>query len=136
MSLLFSKCLILRLYYKDQWPLFVHFEFTKDENKKDETVQDAAGKKKVDSDSDEEEQDNLLKEKGISNKKKKVLFLFDCSMFFASSVLHLVEYSFLKIMPSFPQITCFLLNFFQLQRRMKIAELKQICRRPDVVEVW
>lgn len=25
--------------------------------------------------------------------------------------------------------------FFQLQRRMKIAELKQICSRPDVVEV-
>lgn len=25
--------------------------------------------------------------------------------------------------------------FFQLQRRMKIAELKQICLRPDVVEV-
>ena len=24
---------------------------------------------------------------------------------------------------------------FQLQRRMKIAELKQICLRPDVVEV-
>lgn len=24
---------------------------------------------------------------------------------------------------------------FQLQRRMKIAELKQICSRPDVVEV-
>ena len=30
---------------------------------------------------------------------------------------------------------CFWFVLFQLQRRMKIAELKQICARPDVVEV-
>ncbi|KAJ4843780.1 Splicing factor 3B subunit 2 [Turnera subulata] len=67
-----------------------------EENKEtDESAQDAdLKKKKAGSDSEDEEQDNLQKEKGISNKKKK------------------------------------------LQRRMKIAELKQICSRPDVVEVW
>lgn len=45
-------------------------------DKKDETDQDAAGKKMADSDSDsdEEEHDNQQKEKGISNKKKKVVF--------------------------------------------------------------
>uniref|UniRef100_A0A803LLD4 PSP proline-rich domain-containing protein n=1 Tax=Chenopodium quinoa TaxID=63459 RepID=A0A803LLD4_CHEQI len=79
--------------------VFEKFSFKEPEGdeadeKKDEIDQDAAAKKKADSDSDEEDQDNQLKEKGISNKKKK------------------------------------------LQRRMKIAELKQICRRPDVVEIW
>ncbi|XP_055827192.1 uncharacterized protein LOC129895492 [Solanum dulcamara] len=66
---------------------------SEESDKKDETAADAALKKKDDSDS-EEEQDAQPKEKGISNKKKK------------------------------------------LQRRMNIAELKQICTRPDVVEVW
>ncbi|KAA0049983.1 splicing factor 3B subunit 2 [Cucumis melo var. makuwa] len=60
---------------------------------KDESAQNATSKKS-DSDSDDEELDNQQKEKGLSNKKKK------------------------------------------LQRRMKIAELKQICSRPDVVEIW
>ncbi|XP_020571881.1 splicing factor 3B subunit 2 [Phalaenopsis equestris] len=62
------------------------------DEKKDELAANAEAKKK-DSDS-EDEPDTLLKEKGISNKKKK------------------------------------------LQKRMKIADLKQICTRPDVVEVW
>lgn len=65
--------------------------------KKDENMkQDAPEKvRNADSDDDEEdEQDAKLKEKGLSNKKKK------------------------------------------LQRRMKIAELKQQCSKPDVVEVW
>ncbi|KAH0763498.1 hypothetical protein KY290_019571 [Solanum tuberosum] len=78
--------------------VFEKFSFTaatgsEENDKKDETGADAALKKKDDSDS-EEEQDALPREKGISNKKKK------------------------------------------LQRRMNIAELKQICTRPDVVEVW
>ncbi|CAI9087515.1 OLC1v1021596C1 [Oldenlandia corymbosa var. corymbosa] len=78
--------------------IFEKFSFkdstgSEENEKKEETEQDAA-KKKIDSDSDEDEQDPQEKEKGISNKKKK------------------------------------------LQRRMKIAELKQICPRPDVVEVW
>ncbi|KAI5590756.1 hypothetical protein Peur_053495 [Populus x canadensis] len=67
---------------------------SEENDKKDESVQNAEAKKKADSDSDEEEQENEQKEKGVSNKKKK------------------------------------------LQRRMKIANLKQICSRPDVVEVW
>ncbi|KAK4368366.1 hypothetical protein RND71_012158 [Anisodus tanguticus] len=66
---------------------------SEENDKKGETAADAALKKTADSDS-EEEQDAQPKEKGISNKKKK------------------------------------------LQRRMKIAELKQICTKPDVVEVW
>ncbi|XP_015071311.1 splicing factor 3B subunit 2-like [Solanum pennellii] len=78
--------------------VFEKFSFTaatgsEENDKKDETAADAALKKKDDSDS-EEEQDAQPREKGISNKKKK------------------------------------------LQRRMNIAELKQICTRPDVVEVW
>ncbi|KAK6793302.1 hypothetical protein RDI58_006755 [Solanum bulbocastanum] len=78
--------------------VFEKFSFTaatgsEENDKKDETATDAALKKKDDSDS-EEEQDAQPREKGISNKKKK------------------------------------------LQRRMNIAELKQICTRPDVVEVW
>jgi splicing factor 3B subunit 2 len=58
--------------------------------------ENAVTKKKAgsDSDSDDEENENDLKDKGVSNKKKK------------------------------------------LQRRMKIAELKQVSSRPDVVEVW
>ncbi|KAG6778712.1 hypothetical protein POTOM_015056 [Populus tomentosa] len=67
---------------------------SEENDKKDESVQNAEAKKKADSDSEEEEQENEQKEKGVSNKKKK------------------------------------------LQRRMKIANLKQICSRPDVVEVW
>nr|XP_027111743.1 splicing factor 3B subunit 2-like [Coffea arabica] len=67
---------------------------SEENDKKDETAPDATSNKKVDSDSDGEEQDPQQKEKGLSNKKKK------------------------------------------LQRRMKIAELKQISSRPDVVEVW
>ncbi|XP_022996847.1 splicing factor 3B subunit 2-like [Cucurbita maxima] len=66
---------------------------TEENENKDESAQNAASKKS-DSDSDDEELDNQQKEKGLSNKKKK------------------------------------------LQRRMKIAELKQICLRPDVVEIW
>lgn len=52
-------------------------------DKKDETDQDAAGKKMADSDSDsdEEEHDNQQKEKGISNKKKKVVFEWKVSLF-------------------------------------------------------
>ncbi|KAK4271503.1 hypothetical protein QN277_020191 [Acacia crassicarpa] len=79
--------------------IFEKFSFTdvtgtEDNDKKDESAENAATTKMADSDSEEEENDNEQKEKGISNKKKK------------------------------------------LQRRMKIAELKQICSRPDVVEVW
>ncbi|CAN4092019.1 unnamed protein product [Withania somnifera] len=77
--------------------VFEKFSFTattgsEENEKKDETVADTALKKKDDSDSEEEQ--DAPREKGISNKKKK------------------------------------------LQRRMKIAELKQICTKPDVVEVW
>ncbi|KAL5162811.1 Splicing factor 3B subunit 2 [Glycine soja] len=64
-----------------------------DNDKRDQSVENATTNKKADSDSEEEENVNEQKEKGISNKKKK------------------------------------------LQRRMKIAELKQIFSRPDVVEV-
>ncbi|KAF2305142.1 hypothetical protein GH714_002036 [Hevea brasiliensis] len=79
--------------------IFERFNFheiagSEENDKKDESAQNADSKKKVDSDSEEEEQDYTQKEKGVSNKKKKLL------------------------------------------RRMKIAELKQICSRPDVVEVW
>ncbi|XP_062013244.1 uncharacterized protein LOC133729697 [Rosa rugosa] len=66
---------------------------------------EGASKKKADSDSEE---DNNLKEKGVSNKKKEGF----CSFLF-------------RLMPMW--------SFFQLQRRMKIAELKRL---PDVVEVW
>jgi splicing factor 3B subunit 2 len=38
----------------------------------DEAAQNAAASKKTDSDSDEDEQDNPQREKGVSNKKKKV----------------------------------------------------------------
>ncbi|WZZ09285.1 hypothetical protein YC2023_095206 [Brassica napus] len=66
-----------------------------DDAKKDESEENKDVKKKVNSDSeDEEDQGNEQKEKGISNKQKK------------------------------------------LERRMKIAELKQVSARPDVVEVW
>ncbi|PRQ28840.1 hypothetical protein RchiOBHm_Chr5g0007351 [Rosa chinensis] len=64
---------------------------------------EGASKKKADSDSEE---DNNLKEKGVSNKKKEGF----CSFLF-------------RLMPMW--------SFFQLQRRMKIAELKKLC---DVVE--
>ncbi|KAJ6738129.1 SPLICING FACTOR 3B [Salix koriyanagi] len=79
--------------------IFEKFNFlqsagSEENDKKDESVQNAEAKKKADSDSDSEDQENEQKEKGVSNKKKK------------------------------------------LQRRMKIANLKQICNRPDVVEVW
>ncbi|KAH1242942.1 Splicing factor 3B subunit 2 [Glycine max] len=65
-----------------------------DNDKRDQSVENATTNKKADSDSEEEENVNEQKEKGISNKKKK------------------------------------------LQRQMKIAELKQIFSRPDVVEMW
>ncbi|KAG5023318.1 hypothetical protein JHK85_019660 [Glycine max] len=65
-----------------------------DNDKRDQSVENATTNKKADSDSEEEENVNEQKEKGISNKKKK------------------------------------------LQRQMKIAELKQIFSRPDVVELW
>ncbi|KAF2303373.1 hypothetical protein GH714_017534 [Hevea brasiliensis] len=79
--------------------IFEKFNFheiagSEENDKKDESAQNADSKKKVVSDSEEEEEDTTQKEKGLSNKKKKLL------------------------------------------RRMKIAELKQICSRPDVVEVW
>ncbi|KAJ6728622.1 SPLICING FACTOR 3B SUBUNIT 2-LIKE, partial [Salix koriyanagi] len=79
--------------------IFEKFNFlqsagSEENDKKDESIQNADAKKKTDSDSDSDEEDNEQKEKGVSNKKKK------------------------------------------LQRRMKIADLKQICSRPDVVEVW
>ncbi|WJX22269.1 hypothetical protein P8452_11590 [Trifolium repens] len=81
--------------------IFEKFSFTdvaasEETEKKDEVAEDAVTKKKAgsDSDSDDEENENDLKDKGVSNKKKK------------------------------------------LQRRMKIAELKQVSSRPDVVEVW
>uniref|UniRef100_A0A6M2EY29 DUF382 domain-containing protein n=1 Tax=Populus davidiana TaxID=266767 RepID=A0A6M2EY29_9ROSI len=73
---------------------FLQSAGSEENDKKDESIQNADAKKKTDSDSEEEEEDNEQKEKGVSNKKKK------------------------------------------LQRRMKIADLKQICSRPDVVEVW
>ncbi|XP_009593588.1 uncharacterized protein LOC107785564 [Nicotiana tabacum] len=72
---------------------FVDATGSEENDKMDESAADAALKKNPYSDS-EEEQDAQPKEKGISNKKKK------------------------------------------LQRRMKIAELKQVSTRPDVVEVW
>ncbi|CAE6184286.1 unnamed protein product [Arabidopsis arenosa] len=81
--------------------IFEKFNFrepvtSEEDGKKDESEEKEDVKKKVNSDidSDDDEQDNQNKEKGISNKKKK------------------------------------------LQRRMKIAELKQVSARPDVVEVW
>ncbi|RZC03678.1 Splicing factor 3B subunit 2 isoform B [Glycine soja] len=66
--------------------------YNQDNDKRDQSVENATTNKKADSDSEEEENVNEQKEKGISNKKKK------------------------------------------LQRQMKIAELKQIFSRPDVVE--
>ncbi|WZZ25157.1 hypothetical protein YC2023_008558 [Brassica napus] len=65
-----------------------------DDAEKDESEENNDVRKKVnsDSDADEEDQGNEQKEKGISNKQKK------------------------------------------LERRMKIAELKQVSARPDVVE--
>lgn len=51
-------------------------------DKKDDTAADAALKKKDDSDS-EEEQDAQPKEKGISNKKKKVNFNFYFAVMFS-----------------------------------------------------
>ncbi|XP_027191854.1 uncharacterized protein [Cicer arietinum] len=79
--------------------IFEKFSFTEvtdseDNDKKDELAENVIAKKKTDSDSEEEENDTDQREKGVSNKKKK------------------------------------------LQRRMKIAELKQVSSRPDVVEVW
>uniref|UniRef100_I1KLH4 PSP proline-rich domain-containing protein n=1 Tax=Glycine max TaxID=3847 RepID=I1KLH4_SOYBN len=68
--------------------------YNQDNDKRDQSVENATTNKKADSDSEEEENVNEQKEKGISNKKKK------------------------------------------LQRQMKIAELKQIFSRPDVVELW
>uniref|UniRef100_A0A7N2LRF0 Uncharacterized protein n=1 Tax=Quercus lobata TaxID=97700 RepID=A0A7N2LRF0_QUELO len=72
--------------------LLLRLEESSDNDNKDESAENAASTKKADSDSEEEEQDNPQKEKGVSNKKKK------------------------------------------LQRWMQIAELKQICSGPDVVE--
>ena len=43
-----------------------------DNDNKDELAENVASTKKVDSNSEEEEQDNPQKEKGVSNKKKKV----------------------------------------------------------------
>lgn len=91
------------------------------EDNKDESAQNAASNKKSDSDSEEEEQNNQLKDKGVSNKKKKVLMTVNDFSMIIYFVIYLfsVDFSFI----------------FQLQRRMKIAELKQISSRPDVVEV-
>ncbi|CAN7071062.1 unnamed protein product [Brassica oleracea var. botrytis] len=81
--------------------IFEKFNFrepvaSEDDAEKDESEENNDVRKKVnsDSDADEEDQGNEQKEKGISNKQKK------------------------------------------LERRMKIAELKQVSARPDVVEVW
>lgn len=100
------------------------FQICQEDDKKDVPAADAASKKKADSDSDEEEQDNQQKEKsGISNKKKKVITQYYCFCYCSLVVvLLLVGKTNLNLL-------------FQLQRRMKIAELKQICFRPDVVEV-
>lgn len=112
-----------------------HFNFQ--ETKKDETIPDAAANKKADSDSDDEEQEAQQKEKGgVSNKKKKVLL--HSTIFNITPVLvHDDNDDFVLLF-----LFCLFLGIlrlkdciFQLQRRMKIAELKQICSRPDVVEV-
>lgn len=56
-------------------PNFFSFETPQENEKKDETAVDGSSKKKADSDSEDDEQDDAqLKEKGISNKKKKVRF--------------------------------------------------------------
>lgn len=94
-------------------------------DKKEESDANAVLKKKDDSDSEEEEQDNQQKEKGISNKKKKVRFVISIQF----SILAVIITSTLWIM------TEVMFMVFQLHRRMKIAELKQISTRPDVVEV-
>lgn len=56
------------------WPDALHL-LSIQEDKKDESAQNAASNKKADSDSEEEEQDNQQKDKGMSNKKKKVLMI-------------------------------------------------------------
>lgn len=96
-----------------------------EEDAKKEEASDAA-KNKDDSDSDEEEQEGQQKKDGaVSNKKRKVRKQF--SLFF------LFKFSF-GLLRDFLLISKFS-YFLQLQRRMKIAELKQICSKPDVVEV-
>lgn len=52
--------------------LCIIFQLFQENDKKDEAEAEAALKKKADSDSEEEELDTQQKEKGISNKKKKV----------------------------------------------------------------
>lgn len=69
--LVFSPCCTELLLYIDFYLL------TQDNDKMDESAKDADAKKKTDSDSEEEEQDNQQKERGISNKKKKVFYLTD-----------------------------------------------------------
>lgn len=64
--------------------MLVPFIFLQENYKKDDVAPDTASKKKTDSDSEEEEQDSQLKEKGISNKKKKV---FLCPLY-VSNCLH------------------------------------------------
>ena len=49
--------------------------YNQDNDKRDQSVENATTNKKADSDSEEEENDNEQKEKGISNKKKKVQWL-------------------------------------------------------------
>lgn len=46
--------------------------YNQDNDKKDESAENATIHKKLDSDSEEEENDNEQKDKGVSNKKKKV----------------------------------------------------------------
>ena len=46
--------------------------YNQDNDKRDQSVENATTNKKADSDSEEEENVNEQKEKGISNKKKKV----------------------------------------------------------------
>lgn len=67
--------------------------YIQDNDKKDESAENAATTKKADSDSEEEENDNEQREKGISNKKKKVK-LFLTSLF--CSVLY---FNFYYVLP-------------------------------------
>lgn len=77
----------------DCWDCLIFFFFSsessgayslvcfQDIDKRDESAQNAESKKKGDSDTEDEEQDSQPKEKGLSNKKKKVLLFHSCVTF-------------------------------------------------------
>lgn len=71
--------------------------YSQDNDKKDESSENAATTKKADSDSEEEENDNDQKEKGISNKKKKVWQLL-MSLFYWLIYLFVLHYNFCFIL--------------------------------------